>query len=152
MHEITPKPQLLHMIYSVVTRNRRHHTKYTLHQHQLRLFKLVIQRKKYSSRKLWKIISRSHMTSLPGNRTLCGKFPIIKIKQQHWITITTGGTQHDPNHEGCTNHQNHEPKLNPSVHMLNHQFQQKQKSLSKHPTLSCRRGTQGIHKYRTPIL
>ena len=42
--------------------------------------------------------------------------------------------------------------MDPIVHLLNHQCHQKQDSCPKHPTLSYRRGTQGIHKWWTPRL
>ena len=41
----TPKTQLVHMTYCVVTRNQNHHTKYTRHQHKLRSSKVAIKRK-----------------------------------------------------------------------------------------------------------
>ena len=36
------------------------------------------------------------MIFLPGDSTLCGKFPIINSQHPHWITVTTSGNHHDP--------------------------------------------------------
>ena len=66
------------------------------------------------------------MLLLSGNMTLCGKLPIINTQHLHWITITTYATNHNPNHEGVTNHKYYEPKLDLSKHMLNHQLHQNQ--------------------------
>ena len=103
----TPKPQLMHTTYCIVTRNRHHHAKCTRNQKQLPSYKLVIQRKKDSTRKQWEIISVIHMQLISGNSTLFWKFPIINIQHPHWITITTCGNHEKPNHKGCINHRHH---------------------------------------------
>ena len=76
------------------------------------------------TRKQWEIIYRSNMLSMPGNMKLCGKLPIINSLHSHWITVTIGGTHHDPNHKGDTNHQYNYPKMDPSGNMLNHNLHQ----------------------------
>ena len=82
--------------------------------------------KQDSPRELLEIIYRSQMLLLSGNRKLCGKLTIIRIQHLHWIIITTGWNHHDPNHEGCANHQHNQPKLDPFGHMINHHIYQEQ--------------------------
>ena len=118
-------------MFSVVTRNRRHHTKNKRHKQKLHLSKLVIQWKQDSTRKRLEIIYRSHMLSLLGNRILCGKLSIINSQHPHWITITTGGTHHDPNHKVGTNHQYHSPQTGSSCTHAQSSVPSKTKYLSK---------------------
>ena len=65
------------------------------------------------------------MLFLSGNRTVCGKFPIINSQHLHCIIITTGGTHHDPNQKLCTNHQHNSYKLDTPGHMLNNHLHHK---------------------------
>ena len=102
-HWTIQKPQLLHIMYCIATRNWHHHAKYTRHLQQLHYSKVALQRKIRKTREWWKILSKSYMLSLPGDRTLWGKSPIINIQHPHWDTVTTSGPHHEPNHKGGTN-------------------------------------------------
>ena len=139
------------MTYCDITRNQHCNFKYTHQHHQLCPSKVVIQRKTRRSQKKKKIIPIIHMLSLPGNRTLYGIFPIINIQHSLWITITTDGTHHNPTTKDAPNTK----IINPNWILLgtcSTIIPTRKKYCPKHPTMWCRRGNQGIHKWRTPRL